>query len=250
MIARQRANLKRTFIQAELPAVETRVLPRLARTERELTVATTDFTQGYEARFGLLPCLHEAQTAMEAATRALDAKNVKDGRTSESTALADLIKARQNLRKLLSQSGGQASACRSFDNEQSQKIRPPKKNDDQEKERLAQLEQEIATLAKEEKKFSEEIASSSGGGAKMERLGQRQDAAVKKAQELQQLANKDDALTELSRERMDAAAQSIKSSAGAVHAGREQEAGKQAADAAEQLERLGARSQHSSPPSC
>jgi hypothetical protein len=238
LIARQRANLKRTFIQAELPAVETRVMPRLAQTQRELTAATADFTRCYEEGFGPLPCLHEAQSAMEAATRALDAKNAKDGRASETTALANLIKARQNLRKLLSQNSSQASACRKFDNEQSQKIRPPKKRDEQEKERLAQLEQEIAALAKQEKKFSEDIASSTGGGAQMERLGQRQDAAAKKAQELQQLTNKDDALTELSRERMDAAAQSIQSSAEAVHAGREQEAGNQAADAAEQLDRL------------
>jgi hypothetical protein len=236
LIARQRANLKRTFIQAELPAVEMRVMPRLARAQRELTDATADFTGGYESLFGPLPCLHEAQTAMEAATRALNAKNANEGRASESTALADLIKARQNLRKLLKQGGSQASACRSFDNEQSQKIRPPKKND--EKERLAQLEQEIAALAKQEKKFSEEIASSGGGGAKLERLGQRQADAAKKAQELQQLANKDDALTELCRERMDAAAQAIKSSADAMHAGREPEAEQQATDAAEQLERL------------
>jgi hypothetical protein len=238
LIARQRANLKRTFVQAELPAVEDRMMPRLARTQRELLAATAEFTKGYEQLFGPVACLHEAQDAMGVAARALDAKNAKDGRTSEATALASLIKARQNLRKFLSQSSGQASECRRFDKEQSQKIRPPKKNEEQEKEKLAQLEQEIAELARMERKFSEEIASSNGGGAQMERLAQRQDAAAKKAQELQQLTNKDDALTELSRERMDAAAQSIQSSAQALHAGREQEAGERANDAAEQLERL------------
>src|SRR5439155_23267214 len=109
-----------------------------------------------------------------------------------------------------------------------------KKDDKQERERRARLEQDIAELAKTERKFSEEIASSSGGGAKIE----QQDAAAKKAQDLQQLMSKDDALTELSRDRMDAAAQSIKSSAEAMRAGRTREAGKQALDAAEQLERL------------
>jgi hypothetical protein len=231
LIARQRANFRRTFVQAELPAVDARVMPRLARSERELLAATAEFTQGYEDRFGPLPCLHEAQDAMDAAAKALDVKNAKDARTFEATALADLIKARQNLRKLLSQGGGAASACRSFDNEQKQKLRPPKKD---EKEGLAQLEQDIAELAKTERKFAEEIASPSGGGAKVE----QQDAAAKKAQDLQQLMSKDDALTELSRERMDAAAASIKSSAEALRAEREKEAGNQAVAAAEQLERL------------
>lgn len=231
MIARQRANLRRTFVQAELPAIDARVLPRLAQTERELLVATAEFTQGYEDRFGPLPCLHEAQSAMDGAAKALDAKNAKDGRTAEATALADLIKARQNLRKLLSQGGGAASACRTFDKEQNQKLRSPKKDD---KEKLAQLEQDIRELAKTERKFSEDIGSSRGGGAQVE----QQEAAAKKANDLQQLMSKDDALTELSRTRMDTAAHSITSSAEALRAGRDQEAGARAHDAAEQLERL------------
>jgi hypothetical protein len=231
LIARQRANLRRTFVQAELPAVEARVMPRLARNERELLTATAEFTKGYEGRFGSLSCLHQAQDAMAAAATALDAKNAKDGKTFEATALADLIKARQNLRKLLSQGGSAATACRTFDHEQNQKLRPPKKD---EKERLPQLEHDIAELAKTERKFAEEITSPGGGGVKVE----QQDTAAKKAQDLQQLMSKDDALTDLSRERMDAAAASIKSSAAALRAGRAKEAGKQAAHAAEQLEHL------------
>jgi hypothetical protein len=250
LIARQRANLKRTFIQAELPAVEARVMPRLARIERELSAATAQFSEGYEAKFGPLPCLHEARDAMDAAARALADENARDGRTLEATALADLIKARQNLRKLLSLGSSQASECRAFDNEQSQMLRRPlKKDGEQEKERLAQLEQDIADLAKQERKFSEEIGSSSGG-VRLEQndhdkreppkpsLAQRQDAAAKNAQELEELMNRDDALTELSRERMQAAARSIQFSAQAMHAGRKSEAGKQAFEAAEQLERL------------
>ena len=250
-------------------------MPRLAQTERELSAATAEFTEGYEARFGPLPCLHEAQEAMDKATASLEAKDAKNGRASEATALADLIKARQNLRKLLSQSSSEASACRNFDNQQAQKLRPsPRKKDD--KEKLAQLQQEIEQLAKDEKKFSEEIDSPSGGGAQLEQtdkqeekgskesksksksgssasssssssqksaqskpsLADRQDAAARKAQELQQLVDKDDALTDLARERMDAAADKVKASAQAMHAGRDKEAGKEAADAAEQLERL------------
>jgi DNA repair exonuclease SbcCD ATPase subunit len=273
LIARQRANLRNTFVQTELPAVEPRSMERIARTEHELAKVTDEFTEAYEQRFGPLPCLHQAVEAMQGAAAALDEKNAKSGRDSEGVALANLIKARQNIRKLLSQSSSSsASACRKFDQEQKQKLRPPKKEGN-EKERLAKLQNEIEQLAKEEKKFSEDIESKSDGGAQMESdkqaqknsksaksksgsgsggsssgeqksaqskpsLAERQDQAARKAAELQQLVNKDDALTELARERMDAAAKTVQQSADALRNGREQEAGKDASDAAEQLERL------------
>src|SRR5207244_4062695 len=154
-------------------------MQRIARTEHELATVTAEFTEGFEARFGPLPCLHEAQEAMEAAAAALDQKNATTGRDQEGTALAGLIKARQNIRKLLSQSSSSsASQCRKFDQEQNQKLRPPKKAG-AEKERLAKLQDEIEQLAKEEKKFSEEIESKSGGGAQME---QSESDAQKKEQ--------------------------------------------------------------------
>jgi hypothetical protein len=247
-------------------------MQRIARTEHELATVTTEFTEGFEARFGPLPCLHEAQEAMEAAAAALDQKNATTGRDQEGTALAGLIKARQNIRKLLSQSSSSsASQCRKFDQEQNQKLRPPKKAGG-EKERLAKLQDEIEQLAKEEKKFSEDIESKDGGGAQMEKsdsdaqkkeqssqsqsssssssskgqksspskadLAERQDQAAKKAAELQDLMGKDDALTDLARERMDAAAKAVKDSAESMHGGREEEAAKQAADATKELERL------------
>ncbi|HEV3449252.1 MAG TPA: hypothetical protein VG099_31740 [Gemmataceae bacterium] len=247
-------------------------MQRIAKTEHELATVTTEFTEGFEARFGPLPCLHEALEAMEAAAAALDQKNATTGRDQEGTALASLIKARQNIRKLLSQSSSSsASQCRKFDQEQNQKLRPPKKAGG-EKERLAKLQDEIEQLAKEEKKFSEDIEPKGGGGAQMEKsdsdaqkkeqssqsqgssssssskgqksskskadLAERQDQAAKKAAELQDLMGKDDALTDLARERMDAAAKTVKDSAESMHGGREEEAGKQAAEAAKELERL------------
>jgi|GEM_PF-3075913 len=246
-------------------------MQRIARTEHELATVTAEFTEGFEARFGPLPCLHEAQDAMEAAAAALDQKNATTGRDQEGTALAGLIKARQNIRKLLSQSSSSsASQCRKFDQEQNQKLRPPKKAGG-EKERLAKLQDEIEQLAKDEKKFSEDIEPKGGGGAQMEQsetdaqkkeqsaksqsssssslkgqksspskadLAERQDQAAKKAAELQDLMGKDDALTDLARERMDAAAKAVKDSAESMHGGREEEAAKQAADAAKELERL------------
>ena len=65
-------------------------MQRIAKTEHELATVTTEFTEGFEARFGPLPCLHEAQEAMEAAAAALDQKNAMTGRDQEGTALAGL----------------------------------------------------------------------------------------------------------------------------------------------------------------
>jgi hypothetical protein len=264
LIARQRDNLKHTFAHLDDSTVETPTAQRLSKTEHELAQATAEFTQGIEARAGPVPCLHEAQDAMQAASGSLDQKDLKSGGGSEEAALAGLIKARQNIRKFLSQSSSCASACRKFDQEQKQKIRKPPQED--KKQRLAKLQDEIQKLAREEKKFSEDVAPKSGGAQvekkdadKQDRqsaqksggssggekpseakdaLAERQQKSAEKAAELQKLVHEDDALTELARERMDAAADAAQASAQSMQNGRPREAGEQAADAAEQLERL------------
>jgi hypothetical protein len=243
LIARQRDNLKHTFAHLDDTAVETPTAQRLTKTERDLAEATAEFTQGLEARAGPVPCLHEAQDAMQAAVGSLEQKDFKAGGGSEETALAGLIKARQNVRKFLSQSSNSASACRKFDQEQKQKVRKPPQDD--KKERLGKLQDEIEKLAREEKKFSEDVTPKSGGaqmekkdGEKQAGLAERQQKSAEKAAELQKLVHEDDALTELARERMDAAAATAQASAQSVQNGKPREAGAQAGDAAEELERL------------
>src|SRR5262249_57467622 len=83
----------------------------------------------------------------------------------EETALAALIQARENLRKLLSDKST-AGRSRSFDLEQAQKLRRPPRKDD--KEEVVRLQEEIEKLAQEEKKFSEEMEAKAGGGAKLD----------------------------------------------------------------------------------
>ncbi len=124
LIARQRENLNRTFVQSEKSATDAAILRRLAKNERELAEATAEFTAGIEERAGPVPCLHEAQAAMESATAALEKQQVRPAGSFEETALAGLIKARQNLRQFLSNSQS-ASACRKFDAQQQQKLRKP-----------------------------------------------------------------------------------------------------------------------------
>jgi hypothetical protein len=208
LIARQRDNLRRTFDLAEATTAGTPNTQRITRNEQELLDATTEFTEGIEAIAGPVPCLHEAQDAMRDAVGALGQKDLRSGGGAEETALSNLIKARQNLRKFLARQSSSASACRKFDKQQKQKLRKPK---DDKKERLAKLQQEIEELAKEEKKFSEEVAPKSGGGPEMEQdpsaqqkpqsakskqgspssgsssAGERQEKAAAKAAELQKL---------------------------------------------------------------
>jgi hypothetical protein len=264
LIARQRDNLKHTFGHLDDTTVETPTAQRLARTERELAEATAAFTQGIEQRAGPVPCLHEAQDAMQSAAESLEQKDLKAAGGSEEAALAGLIKARQNIRKFLSQSSSCDSACRKFDQDQKQKIRKPPQED--KKERLAKLQDEIEKLARQEKKFSEEVTPKSGGAQVDKKEGEKQDSqsakkpggssggeqpseakaglaerqqkSAEKAAELQKLVREDDALTELARERMDAAAADAQASAQSMQNGRPREAGEQAAEAAEQLERL------------
>src|SRR5262249_39795063 len=69
-------------------------------------------------------------------------------------------------------------------------------------------------------------------------LGERQEKAAAKAEELKQLVRKNEKLTDLARDRMDRAAEEVRSSADSLKQGREAEAGQKAADAPEQVERL------------
>jgi hypothetical protein len=229
LIARQRTNLRKTFALSDEPALTTETVSGLAQAELDLAMVTTEFTQGLEARFGPMPVLHEAIEAMQGAVPLLQEKKLKESCPPQETALANLIKARQNLRQLLSQSQS-ASQCRQFDAQQKQKLRTPPKKEQQ------QLQQELEKLAQEERKLSSEM----GGKSSTSRPSpaERQESAAATAAELQKQVRQDAAKTDLARERMDQAAQTIQASAADIKAGRSQEAGQGAKDAAAQLERL------------
>ncbi|HEV3261087.1 MAG TPA: hypothetical protein VG013_29820 [Gemmataceae bacterium] len=270
MIARQRDNLRSTFAQVEAPAADAQSARRLAGKERDLAAATAEFTRGIE-RSGPVPCLHQAREAMDSAAAALGQRQLQPAGGFEETALAGLIQARKNLRQMLSQSNRSSSQCRKFDTQQRQKLRTPPQKDD--KEQAARLQREIEKLAQLEKKLAEDIAarcdcaqpgqqgqespknnraartkgqsssgSSSRGGQSSAKAGddlaESQEQAAQNAATLQRLMRKDEALTDLARERMDKAADDIRDSATSLRGGRDRQAGKQAAEAAQRLERL------------
>ena len=100
--------------------------------------------------------LDEAADAWKSATVALAARRSPAAVPQEQSALAALIQARQNLRKLLSNSQS-AGQCRKFDRQQQQKLRKPPRRGRSKEAELARLEQDLRKLA-EEQKFAEEIA--------------------------------------------------------------------------------------------
>ncbi len=112
---------------------------------------------------------------MQSATSAFEAKDVAGARPSEEAALKELITARQNLRKKLSQSSSKsASACRKFDRAQSQKLRRPPK--DESNQQLAALEKDLRELAKREEKFSEQLEPNGSGGPQVDPPAEKQEA--------------------------------------------------------------------------
>ncbi|MCU0982499.1 MAG: hypothetical protein MUF25_25350, partial [Pirellulaceae bacterium] len=74
-------------------------------------------------RVGPVPCLDLAVAAMRSATAELEKKSLTSAGGLEETALAELLKARQNLRQMLSESSS-SSSCRQVDSQQRQKMRP------------------------------------------------------------------------------------------------------------------------------
>ena len=215
------------------------------KTQEELADATDRFADGIAQRGEPIPALAEAVAAMKLARAALAGKQLAGARPHEETALAALVSARRNLRKLLSQSNQQqASACRSFDRQQEQNLRRPPQ--DQKKRQLANLENDLRKLARQEREFSEELEPRSRPGQPQQSASppspggpaQRQQEAVKEAERLRELAREDESLTDRTRQRMNDATDTIRKSAEEIQAKRPAESAAEARTAAEQLERL------------
>jgi len=275
LIARQRVNLNRTFAFESDQTVAEETARRLARFERELAAATGEFSEGIAAFGEPIGALDHAVTEMKSAAELLTAKDLRAARPREETALKGLTSARQNLRKLLKQSqSSQASACRSYDVKQFQRIRRPPA--DQTKQQLARLENDLQELARREQKFSEEIEAKGRGGPQLDpapdqeeqaqtsrkpsdkassrRPGSRaqgrasqssqaqttpaeqQRQAAEEAERLRRLARQDESLTELTNRRLAAASQSVQESSRSIEAGREAQAAQEARMAARRLE--------------
>jgi hypothetical protein len=271
LIARQRENLNRTFTLEREAPVDQAAAGRLAKYEGELHAATAEFAQGMAAFAGPIPALEEAVSAMKSAQTSLTAEDFAAARPLEEAAIKGLIAARQNVRKMMKQNGSsQASACRKFDRQQSQKLRRPPA--EEEKQQLAALEKDVRELARREEKFSEEIEPKGSGGPQVEpaeeqkqqsanspetaakspskgstggstsaaqpSLAEQQQWAAREAERLGNLAQKSEAFSENARSRLGQASSSIQESSGAINKGQKAEAAAKAREAARQLESL------------
>lgn len=157
LIVRQRQNLNEAFAAQDQSPVDSETADRLHESQAELLEKTREFEQGIAQLAGPIPTLASAVLNMQAAVDALATKQVTGAVGAEKQALADLIRARENVRKKLSQSNSQsASACRKFDREQRQKLRMPEKKKGQDKQQqVADLRKKLEDLAQQERKWSE-----------------------------------------------------------------------------------------------
>jgi hypothetical protein len=159
---------------------------RLAQAERELAGTTAEFAQQLAQRVGPVRCLELAAAAMRSATAELEQQHLTNASGLEETALAELIKARQNLRQMLSESSS-SSSCRQVDNQQRQQLRPqqpsqqtqqspPKPPQDPKKEepqRAKDLQQRIEKLAQSQRQCASQCRSAASSSSSQSSPSQR-----------------------------------------------------------------------------
>jgi hypothetical protein len=151
LIARQRFNLNRASRLAKHKPTDKTIAEdplKIAGFEETLAGLTRELTEGVEGIVGQrIEPLHAAEESMLAAIAALDHGQNARSPGHMSDALRHLIQARDTLRIAIGQEDPATSqAMRSFDRMQAQKIRKPKK-DEQEAEEIAE---ELEALAQDE----------------------------------------------------------------------------------------------------
>jgi hypothetical protein len=162
LIARQRQNLALTFAAAELAPVSDADRARLLTYEQEILAATEELSAGLAARGQSVPPLEDAAKAMRTSIAALEAGQVPEAVPAEQQAVAHLVRARRNLRQMLTPPNSQsASACRKFDRQQKQKLRTPEQKEQDRQQQLAEARSQLNDLAQRERQWSEELRQSS-----------------------------------------------------------------------------------------
>ena len=221
LIARQRQNLRKTFVNLDRQPVQDKLATRLAHSQREILQATQEFATGWQRQFGDMPVLHEAEQAMEEAASALQSKLLDDAMASEETAVAKLVAARQNFRKFLKTcSSGTFGQCKKYDNEMLQQLRSPPPKSRQEAQSVAETTQQLRNLAEQQRQWSEQVRTYCGSGARFERnsapsnptaeqLANAQHAAAEISKQLQETLREIATASSLSEERMEEVAKQI-----------------------------------------
>ncbi len=262
LIARQRYNLNRAKRLAKhKPADKTLVDDplKIAGFEETLVEMTRELTEGFEGIVGeRIEPLHAAEESMLAALAALDHGQNERAPDHMGDALRHLIQARNTLRVTIGQDASLGAATRRFDRAQTQKIRKPKKDQEEAEEIAAQIEQ----LAQDEDIVYATLAAvmmeQQAGGAKTdaeaktddEKTGgepkkdKRREAAeqqvqiAEKLRELEEKLKKLEVASDLAKARMASAAETAEKSSGALARGNTNEATETAKAAAAKLHEL------------
>jgi hypothetical protein len=150
LIARQRYNLNRATRLARHKRGDRSVVDdplKIAGFEEVLVEMTRSLTEGVEGIVGQrIEPLHQAEESMLAAVSALDHGQLEPAPRHMADALKHLIESRDTVRVAIAEDPSKSSELRSFDRMQAQKIRKPKK-DQEEAEELAD---EVEKLAQDE----------------------------------------------------------------------------------------------------
>ena len=150
LIARQRFNLNRAIRLAKHKPSDKTIADdplKIAGFEETLAGLTREFTEGVEGIVGQrIEPLHAAEESMLGAIAALDHGQNARAPAHMSLALRHLIEARDTIRVAIGQDPAAARTMRNFDRMQAQKIRKPKK-DEEEAEEIAE---ELEKLAEDE----------------------------------------------------------------------------------------------------
>ncbi len=230
LITEQREILGRTFASVQRGQTPDGLAAKLADDESELRTQTEDLTTALEEKVGPMPSLAEATKSMAQAEADLRAESMADGQVDEEHALAHLIAARRNLRKIMKQGNAQGKMARNVDQQQLKKRRKPQpdpKQMQEQEQQLSELRKQLDQLAKQQESFcqsaqaSQQASQSSGKAsasaepATRDQLAEQQKQAAKETREIQRALEEGD-YGQLAPRRAEQAAESIQESGQAL----------------------------------
>jgi hypothetical protein len=251
LIARQRFNLNRANRLAKHKPTDKTIAEdplKISSFEEMLVGMVREFTEGVEGIVGQrIEPLHAAEESMLAAVAALDHGQNARAPGHMGDALRHLIAARITLQVLIGRDADARQRVRGFDRQQAQKIRKPKKDEEEAAEiagRIEELAHEedfvSATLAgvlmdqeaKEGKagepaETDEEAAEPKAQGSQKDArrdARERQEKVVDQARELEEKLKKLETASDLAKARMTKAAETAEKASGALSRGSTKEA--------------------------
>ena len=232
LIKQQREVLGRTFAAAQQPGPVAAIAKKLSAQQQTLAEQTRELTIAMEQKIGPMPSLSVAAIEMDSATEDLSQTEVSPAQTHEEAALAHLIAARQNLRKILKQSNSQSQACKSVDQQQMDKLRKPEskqqQQDQNQEQKLAEVRKQLEEMANKQESFCQSAkacsqpSAQSSAQSSAQQLAAQQQSAADNAEQLKQQLEKEP-FGDLAPKRLAEVAATIRSSAETLKDGSENE---------------------------